>query len=120
MTQLQRFQTIGLIVPAQHVGSSAKTAFVRGVPRQGNLITDAFDEGTAGEPHDLAIRLLQGTDRVMVSPVKVVVTAPPVPKVGSRLPAVWACTKLAPNMRPIAKSPATVNNIRYFIVFLFG
>jgi hypothetical protein len=120
MTHLQRFQTIRPIVPAQHVGSSAKTAFVRGVPRQGNLITDAFDEGTAGEPHDLAIRLLQGTDRVMVSPVKVVVTAPPVPKVGSRLPAVWACTKLAPNMRPIAKSPVTVNNIRYFIVFLFS
>src|SRR5580700_7642932 len=56
-----------------------------------------------------------------LTPPKFVVTVPPVPKVGSSVPACppidWACTKLTPNMRPIANSPVVESNLHLFIVY---
>src|ERR1700683_3411913 len=49
---------------------------------------------------------------------KLVVTVPPSPNAGSRVPA-WACAKLTPNARPTANSPAIVWNVVFFIVFPF-
>src|SRR5271157_3230867 len=59
-----------------------------------------------------------------LTPPKVVVTVPPVPKVGSRLPGawppiVWACAELTLNKRPIANSPVIVINVPFFMVSPF-
>src|ERR1700685_2211906 len=49
---------------------------------------------------------------------KLVVTVPPSPKAGSRVPA-WACAKFTPNARATAHSAAIVWNVVFFIVFPF-
>src|SRR5580692_6119693 len=51
-----------------------------------------------------------------LTPPKFVVTVPPVPKAGSKLPA-WACAKLTPNVSPSANSPAIESNLHLFIVY---